>query len=77
VVAGRRQLFCGKASETAPNYLFCLIIAGLNCAFFPTGTVLGVFSFIVLLREPVKQLFQGVAPDELQPVMGMTPPDWR
>jgi len=59
------------------NYLFCLIVAGINCAFFPTGTVLGVFTFLVLLREPVKQIFKGVTPNELQPAMSMTPPDWR
>jgi hypothetical protein len=58
------------------NYMFCNIIAGINCAFFPTGTILGVFTFLVLLREPVKQLFKGITPREFQPA-AMTPPDWR
>jgi hypothetical protein len=61
------------------NRLFCLIVAGIDCAFLPAGTVLGVFTFIVLLREPVKQLFEGRAIPELQPAatLSMTPPDWR
>jgi hypothetical protein len=60
------------------NRLFCLIVAGIDCAFVPAGTVLGVFTFLVLVREPVKQLFEARAVPELQPAaISMTPPDWR
>jgi hypothetical protein len=46
--------------------------------FTPLGTILGVFTIIVLLRDPVKQLFTGIRPEELQPAaMNMTPVDWR
>ena len=41
------------------HYLFCLAMAGVECMFMPFGTVLGVFTIIVLVREPVKQLFKG------------------
>ena len=37
--------------------LFCLVIAGIECAFVPFGVVLGVFTIIVLMRESVKELF--------------------
>jgi hypothetical protein len=39
------------------NYLFCMVIAGIECLIMPFGTVLGVFTIIVLIQEPVKQLF--------------------
>lgn len=44
------------------NYLFCLVMAGVSCIFTPFGTVLGVFTLIVLMRPSVKELFHyGVA----------------
>ncbi len=38
--------------------LFCLVVAGVECAFMPFGTVLGVFTIAVLMRESVKELFE-------------------
>jgi hypothetical protein len=32
-------------------------MAGVECLFMPFGTVLGVFTIIVLMRESVKQVF--------------------
>jgi len=32
-------------------------MAAVACAFGPFGTVLGVFTIIVLMRDPVKELF--------------------
>jgi hypothetical protein len=39
------------------NYVFCLVMAALSCAFFPFGTVLGVFTIIVLQKDSVRQMF--------------------
>jgi len=39
------------------HYLFCLVMAGIECMLMPFGTVLGVFTIIVLMRESVKQQF--------------------
>jgi uncharacterized membrane protein YhaH (DUF805 family) len=36
---------------------FCMVIAGIGCLEFPYGTVLGIFSFLVLGRDSVIQLF--------------------
>jgi hypothetical protein len=36
---------------------FCLVVAALSCLEFPYGTTLGVFTFIVLGRPTVIQLF--------------------
>jgi len=37
--------------------LFSMIVAGLNCIHMPLGTALGVFTFIVLLRDTVRQAY--------------------
>jgi hypothetical protein len=39
------------------HYLFCLVMAAIACMCSPFGTVLGVFTIIVLMRESVKQAF--------------------
>jgi hypothetical protein len=41
--------------------LFIQIVSGLNCLFIPYGTVLGVFTLIVLARPQTKLLFSGPA----------------
>jgi membrane protein YqaA with SNARE-associated domain len=38
-------------------YWFAFAIACVECLFIPFGTILGVFTIIVLSREPVKALF--------------------
>ena len=45
--------FLGKRK----HYTFCLATAGIECVFMPFGTVLGVFTIIVLIRESVKKMF--------------------
>jgi len=39
------------------NYLFCLIVAGISCFLAPVGTVLGVLTIVVLMKDDVKLLF--------------------
>ena len=43
------------------RWLFCMIIAGIQCAFVPLGTVLGIFTLIVLQRDSVRRLFPASA----------------
>jgi hypothetical protein len=47
----------GRFLARRKRYLFCLVMAGVECIFMPFGTVLGVFTIIVLTRESVKQTF--------------------
>jgi uncharacterized membrane protein len=54
------------------RWIFCIVIAALNLMFSPVGIVVGVFTFIVLLRDSVKQLFDR----SVQPISGNMP-DWR
>ncbi len=37
---------------------FSLIVSGINCLHVPLGTVLGVFTIIVLIRESVRELYE-------------------
>jgi hypothetical protein len=51
----------GRYLSLRRRYTFCLVMAGLSCLFMPFGTVLGVFTIIVLSRESVKEAFEGAA----------------
>jgi len=37
--------------------IFCMVVAGITCLSIPYGTLLGVFTFIVLSRPSVIELF--------------------
>lgn len=47
----------GKNLAGHRNHGFCVAVACIECIFFPLGTVLGVFTLIVLMRPSVKELF--------------------
>ena len=38
---------------------FSLIVAGINCSHMPLGTVLGVFTIIILVRDSVREAYGG------------------
>jgi hypothetical protein len=50
-------LATGRFLAKRKHYLFCLVMAAVECIFMPFGAILGVFTLIILMREPVKQLF--------------------
>ena len=50
----------GRFLAARTHYTFCLVMAGISCVFVPLGTVLGVFTLIVLVRPSVKAAFEGV-----------------
>jgi hypothetical protein len=54
-------LTTGRFLARRRHYQFCLVMACIECLVMPFGTVLGVFTIIVLVRESVKPLF-GVNP---------------
>jgi len=49
--------FAGRMLSRRRHYLFCFVAAALECLFMPLGTVLGIFTIVVLSRESVKALF--------------------
>jgi len=49
--------WAGRCLQRRRHYNFCFVMACVACVFMPFGTVLGVFTLIVLLRPGVKSLF--------------------
>jgi hypothetical protein len=47
----------GRFLARHKHYLFCLVIAGIECILMPFGTVLGVFTIIVLMQDSTNQIF--------------------
>jgi hypothetical protein len=65
VVFGTFVIVSGIANVISAIFLrqrrhrtFSFIVAGLNCLHMPLGTVLGVFTFVVLGRESVIQMYE-------------------
>jgi hypothetical protein len=52
----------GRFLSQRRHRLFCMVVAGINCLFLPYGTLLGVFTFMVLTRPSVQALFAGAPP---------------
>lgn len=50
-------VYAGRCLASRKRHLFCTIFAGVNCCLVPIGTVLGVFTIIVLNRPTVRRLF--------------------
>ena len=56
-------LLVGKFLARRTRYMFCFVVAAIECLFMPFGTVLGIFTIIVLMRPTVKVLFQRPPPN--------------
>ncbi|HYQ45509.1 MAG TPA: hypothetical protein VER11_26160 [Polyangiaceae bacterium] len=51
-------IVAGRSLAARTRYSFCLVVAGVACLLCnPLGMGLGIFTFIVLFRPSVKQLF--------------------
>jgi hypothetical protein len=50
-------ILAARYLQQRKHYTFCLVVAGFNCMSIPLGTILGVFTFIVLTRPRVKTMF--------------------
>jgi hypothetical protein len=50
-------LMAGRFIARRKHYMFCFVMACVECIFMPFGTVLGVFTILVLNRASVKELF--------------------
>src|SRR6266705_1649131 len=50
-------LIAGRCLALRKHYSFAFVMACIECLFIPFGTILGVFTIVVLLRESVKALF--------------------
>jgi hypothetical protein len=63
---GAALIAAGRSIDLRKRHTLCLIVAGAACLFQPIGLVLGIFTFIVLLRPSVQAAFKPVweAPPE-------------
>ncbi|MEM9413017.1 MAG: hypothetical protein AAGA30_18050 [Planctomycetota bacterium] len=61
ILAGLTLASCiaiaGRMLSVRDRYYYCLVMAGVECLIMPFGTVLGVFTLIVLQRHTVKEMF--------------------
>ena len=48
---------CGISGDFTQGRFNCMTVAGIQCILMPFGTILGVFTIIVLTRGSVKELF--------------------
>ncbi len=67
------NLLAGKYLKQQTKYTFCFVVAVINCMFAPLGTVLGIFTIMVLLRDSVKTLFGG----QTNFSQSGAPPSWQ
>jgi hypothetical protein len=54
-------LIAGRSLALRKRYSFALVMACIECLFVPFGTILGVFTIVVLSRESVRGLFSTTA----------------
>lgn len=50
-------IITGRYLARQVHYMFCMVMAAIECIFMPFGTVLGVFTIIVLAKPSVKKMF--------------------
>jgi hypothetical protein len=50
-------LIAARSLALCKRYWFALVMACIECVFIPFGTILGVFTIVVLSRESVRGLF--------------------
>lgn len=62
----------GRNLSRHRGYTFCFVIAALVCLSMPLGTILGIFTIIVLMRDSVKALFSGQNFSQFN-----NPPNWQ
>ena len=57
VVSAILNLISGLCLRARKHRAFSLVVAGIDCLHLPLGTVLGVFTIVVLSRESVKEVY--------------------
>jgi hypothetical protein len=68
VGAGVLKLVAASAIKKRRSRPLVLVAAAVSCLSLPYGTVLGIFTFMVLSRQSVARLFDSSAPSSFSPV---------
>jgi hypothetical protein len=61
------EIIAGYKLKRRKSHMFCVVVAAVECVLMPLGTVLGVFTILLLQKESVKNLFSGAVSDEIPP----------
>jgi len=67
ILSGIGDLISARCIRARKGRVFSLLVACLNCLHTPVGTILGVFTFVVLLRESVVEVYAAAGGGESQP----------
>jgi hypothetical protein len=62
VTSGVLNLISGWCLCARKCRTFSMVVAGINCLHIPLGTVLGVFTIVVLIRDSVRELYEAGHP---------------
>lgn len=74
VLSGIGDLLSARFITARKHRVFSLLVGGLNCLHTPTGVLLGVFTFVVLLRDSVRELYEGAGGGTALPAGAAPPP---
>jgi hypothetical protein len=56
--SGVLNVISGLCLRARKYRAFSLVVACVNCLHIPLGTVLGVFTIVVLVRDSVRELYE-------------------
>lgn len=59
--SGILNVISGLCLRAKKHRVFSIIVAGINCLHIPLGTVLGVFTIVVLVRDSVRESYEAVS----------------
>lgn len=59
LVIGLLFVKTGRNLSKQQSYTFCFVVSCISCLFVPFGTILGIFTIIVLSKDSVKAIFNG------------------
>ena len=57
--------YAGRSLQLRTRYMYCIVIAGIESMFMPIGTLLGVFTIVLLMKPNVREMF-GVVSQETE-----------
>jgi hypothetical protein len=52
------MIIAGRRLRQQRSYVLCMVMAGISCISVPIGTILGIFTIVVLGRDSVKALYK-------------------
>ena len=62
LASGILNVISGLCLRARTHRTFSLVVAGVNCLHIPIGTLLGVFTIIVLIRDSVREIYDAQPP---------------